>query len=320
MNLRLLKPQLLEAGTAGLTGTVCDIEQSRAGPGAGRAGSVFFSDGDTRVRLSVDENSPVKIHCFGKGRAELTFGDIRISGFIEPVGWHCPKQAYITVSEGCIFGCRFCTVPKQKGRIKSPDTIEKMVSAVADRIECISLTSGVMGSPKEDENRVIEVIKRLKKFELPIGVSIYPTEETPERLFDLGVSEVKFNLETATDALFKEICPGPKREEIWDALIRSVEIFGKNRVFSNVILGLGETDSEMEKCITELCENGIIPVIRPLTPSGELENLKRPSAKRILEIAEYHKEALKKAGLDTTEALSMCTRCTGCDLVPGRDL
>ncbi|MBN2734568.1 MAG: radical SAM protein [Methanomicrobiaceae archaeon] len=320
MNLRLLKPKLLETGTARLTGDLCEIEQSHAGPGAGGAGSVFFSDGETRIRLSVDEESPVEIRCFGNDLAELKSGDICISGFIEPVGWHCPKQAYITISEGCIFGCRFCNVPKQKGRIKSPDLIERMVDAVADRIECISLTSGVMGSPKEDEKRVIEVIKRLQRFEIPIGVSIYPAEGTPERLFELGVSEVKFNLETATENLFKEICPGPEREEIWEALNRSVELFGKNRVFSNVILGLGETDEEMKSCIRELCRMGIIPVIRPLTPSGSLLDYKRPSAERILKISEFLKEELVKNGLDNSRALTMCTKCTGCDLVPGRDL
>jgi hypothetical protein len=32
-----------------------------------------------------------------------------------------------------------------------------------------------------------------------------------------------------------------------------------------------------------------------------------------------HEQALEEAGLDTREALTMCTSCTGCDLVPGRD-
>ena len=327
----LLKAQLLEIGTVKISGKkpADGGGQSHAGPGAGKSGSVFFSDGKSRVRLSLDDNSPVEIHnfgdkCDGVFRAELIFEKNSVPGYIEPPGWHCPKQAYITVSEGCIFRCRFCNVPMQENRIKSSDEIENMIESVRDKIECISLTSGVIGSPEEDEKRVIEVVKRIMRFNLPVGVSIYPVAGTPERLHDLGVCEVKFNLETATAELFKKICPrgsaGPDRELLCDALLRSVKLFGKNRVFSNIILGLGETNLEMKDCITSLCEKNIIPVIRPLEPSGELMDYKRPSAERILLISEFLKAELLKNGLDTTKALTMCTKCTGCDLVPGRDL
>ena len=338
MSLALLKPKLLEAGTARLTGEITDFgRESHAGPGAGKSKSVFFSDGRTRIRLLVSDESdesdesPVEIHVFGKNpaggfKAELIFEDFVVQGKIEEEGLHCPKQAYITVSEGCIFRCRFCNVPNQEKHIKSPEEVYRLVESVKDSVECISVTSGVIGSVEEDEERVLEVVKKLSSFNLPIGVSIYPSIKTPKKLFDLGVCEVKFNLETATDELFEEICRpskgknSPDRTDLIKALSDSVLIFGKNRVFSNVILGLGETDSEMESCIRMLCEMGVIPVIRPLTPSAELADYRRPSAERILKISAFLKEELIKAGLDTTKALTMCTRCTGCDLVPGRDL
>ncbi|MDD4127152.1 MAG: radical SAM protein, partial [Methanomicrobium sp.] len=241
MSLALLKPKLLEAGTARLTGEFSSFgRESHAGPGAGKSTSVFFSDGRTRIRLLVSEESPVEIHVFaeksaGGFKAELLFDDFVVQGEIEEEGLHCPKQAYITVSEGCIFRCRFCNVPMQENRIKTPDEIDKMIESVKDEIECISLTSGVIGSPEEDERRVIEVVKRIMRFNLPVGVSIYPVAGTPERLHDLGVCEVKFNLETATAELFKKICQCPSgytvpdRKLLCDALLRSVKLFGKNR-------------------------------------------------------------------------------------------
>ncbi|WOF15287.1 radical SAM protein [Methanoplanus sp. FWC-SCC4] len=320
MKWKLFKASLLEIGSARITGEPADAsEQSHAGPGAGEKGSVFFSAGGKRVRLSIDDNSPVEIHHFGDGRAELIFKDTKVSGVIEKTGFHCPRQAYITVSEGCIYNCRFCNVPSQPPRIKTPEEIVKMVAGVKDRIDCISITSGVIGNPKEDETRVLEVIKELRAFRLPIGVSIYPLLGTPKRLKDLGVLEIKFNLETATDELFTKMCPLLNRQEIMDALTASVSIFGKNRVFTNIILGLGETDDEMKQCIKELTQAGIIPVIRPLNPSGELSDLKRPSAKRILEISDFLEGELLKTGLSCREAKTMCTLCTGCDMVPGAD-
>ncbi len=38
---------------------------------------------------------------------------------------HCPEQAYITVSERCIYDCKFCAVPKLQGGIKSRQTVRK---------------------------------------------------------------------------------------------------------------------------------------------------------------------------------------------------
>ncbi|WP_048151878.1 radical SAM protein [Methanolacinia paynteri] len=320
MNRTGLKAALLEVGTARVTGMPVDLSDgSHAGPGAGGTGSVFFSFDGILVRLSIDNGSKVTIEHIGDGNAVLHFGDIIQEGVIEPVALHCPRQAYITISEGCIFKCRYCNVPFQEQKIKTPEEVVSMIEEVADDIDCISLTSGVIGSPEEDEERVLEIIRKVKKFSLPVGVSTYPLPGTPGRLHDLGVAEVKFNLEAATPELFSEMCPGQDRNRILAALKESVELFGKNHVFSNIILGLGETDDEMKTCIKELCEAGIIPVIRPLNPKAELSDFPRPSAERIMNIFEYHKARLKENGLDPAKAMTMCVACTGCDLTPGRD-
>jgi len=102
-------------------------------------------------------------------------------------------------------------------------------------------------------------------------------------------------------------------------LDRSVELYGKNRVFSNVIIGLGETDAELEACIRKLTSRWVIPVLRPLNPVAELASFSRPSAERLERILDIHSEALEDAGLDPLLAQTMCTNCSGCDMVPGRD-
>lgn len=320
MNWTGLKAALLTEGTARITGIPVDLTGgSQAGPGAGDRGSVFFSAGGKRVRLSVDEDSRVTIEHLGDGKAILRFGDIVQEGIIEPVALHCPGQAFIAISEGCIFRCRYCNVPSQNPKIKTPGQVASMIEEVFDDIDCISITSGVIGSPEEDEARVLEIVKEIKKFNLPTGISTYPVEGTPGRLHELGVAEVKFNLEAATGRVFSAMCPGQDRDIIIRALKESVALFGKNHVFTNIILGLGETDEEMETCIRKLCEEGIIPVIRPLNPKAELKDYSRPSKERILKIFEYHKEQLRANGLDPAQALTMCAACTGCDMTPGRD-
>ena len=316
-----MKADLLAEGTARLEGQPAGgyISSSTAGPGAGGPGSVFFNLGGRRVRLSLDPGSSILINHLGGGGAVLHANGKEIAGRLEPAPLHCPGQAYITVSSGCIFSCRYCGVPGQPQRRKPVDEVVAMVEGVSDRIDSISLTSGVMGSVGEEEGYVLEVVRRLSGLGIPIGVSIYPAEGTAEKLHALGVAEVKFNVETATGELFAHMCPGLSRGAIWRALGQSVPLFGRNHVFSNLIIGLGETDAEAGACIHALVSAGIIPVIRPLSPSGGCTGYQRPTAKRILAMYDVHEKALKEAGLDPAEALTMCAACTGCDLVPGRD-
>lgn len=316
-----LKARILAYGTVRPAGNYrfCP-EQSTAGPGAGGSGSVFFKTVDGRIRLTIDEHSPLTLTADADGTARLTGPDIDVAGWVEEAVYHCPRQAYITLSEGCIFSCRYCAVPALAGRIKTAEEVTAMVAAVADEIDAISLTSGVIGSVEEDEKRAVAVVHAVAGFGIPVGASIYPLPGTPQRLRDAGACEVKFNIEAATPALFREMCPGLDYEGTWTILEESVFVFGRNRVFSNVILGLGETDAEMEACIRRLTGIGVIPVIRPLNPSPTLPGHTRPSADRILRMAEFAAGELEKAGLDPTQAKTMCTLCGGCDLVPGRDL
>jgi biotin synthase-related radical SAM superfamily protein len=317
-----LKAALLTVGSARLSGKDATpyISSSSAGPGAGGKGSVFFSSHGMRVRFALSDTSPIEIIHVGEGSATLRFGEIVLQGRLDPVGLHCPDQAYITVSSGCIFHCHYCNVPRLPKRRKTIGEIHAMVDGIKDRIAAISITSGVYSDIYEEEQFVCEVVRDLSVFGLPIGVSIYPTEQTPGRLHELGVKEVKFNVECATPELFASLCPGHDRDLIFRVLNKSVELFGRGHVFSNVILGLGETDKEMEACIGELTTMGVIPVIRPLNPIAGFSGSSRPGAERLLLVAGYHEKALQAAGLDPGKALTMCVRCRGCDLVPGEPL
>ena len=316
-----LKTRILAYGTVRLTGTYrFHPEQSTAGPGAGGRGSIFFATPKGRIRLAIDEHSPLLLVADSDSNAHLTGPGIDARGYIEEAVYHCPRQAFITLSEGCIFSCRYCAVPSLPKRIKTAEEVVAMIAAVADKIDAISLTSGVIGSVEEDEKRAIAVVHAVAGFGIPVGVSIYPVPGTPQRLKDAGACEVKFNIEAATPDLFSRMCPGLDYEGTWKILEDSVTVFGKNRVFSNIILGLGETDTEMDACIRRMTGIGVIPVIRPLSPSPNLPKLTRPSADRILRITIFAKEELKKAGLDPTQALTMCTLCGGCDLVAGKDI
>ncbi len=270
-------------------------------------------------------SSPLRLAQSGSEAALLLEGrEVARGRLVQPL-LHCPEQAYITVSERCIYDCKFCAVPKLKGGIKSRETVLRMVEEAAETgsLKAISLTSGVEISPEHEAARVAEMVRDLRRFSVPIGVSISPFPGVNRILKDAGADEVKYNLECADRELFPQVCPGISYGEIMDALVEAVEVFGRNHVFSNIIVGLGESDEALKRCIDDLTEKGIIPVLRAVYPhpirAGE-GDLERPSEKRLLELARYLKDAVEKSGLDGAAALTGCYRCTGCDLAPGRDL
>ncbi|MDD4254930.1 MAG: radical SAM protein [Methanofollis sp.] len=316
-----LKASLLAAGKVKVAGVPPGkyLSSSTAGPGAGGEGSVFYSVDGMRVRLSVDPTADLVLIHEGKGNATIPFRGEMLRGVLEVPGFHCPRQAFITLTSSCIFSCRYCAVPGRAGRTKSTEEVVAMVRSVLGRIDAISLTSGVAGSIEEEERRALDAVRALVLFDLPIGVSIYPTQDSPRRLKEAGAIEVKFNIEAATPGLFAGMCPGLEWNLVWEVLEESVRLFGKNHVQSNVIVGLGESDEEMAAAVRRLCSIGVIPVLRPLTPSAGLAHFTRPSADRLLRLHAIAQAEMAAAGLDAREARTMCAVCMGCDLVPGRD-
>ncbi len=155
------------------------IARSTAGPGAGGAGAVFFSSGGRRVRIALGGSGPAVMTVRADGNATLRCGSETIEGRVEPVGLHCPRQAFVTVSESCVYDCVYCPVPGCRGPRKTVEEIVDLVGAVAGSIDAIALTSGVAISVEEEEEYVCQVVAALGRFGLPIGVSIYPTPSTP---------------------------------------------------------------------------------------------------------------------------------------------
>ncbi|HTY52212.1 MAG TPA: radical SAM protein [Methanomicrobiales archaeon] len=322
------KAEILSVGSAAIDESLLAggmRTMATAGPGAGGS-SFFLRAGDRRVRLSINPGSPLRVVPEGDHVAVVRDGKVIARGTLERPLCHCPREAYITISERCVFNCRFCPVPLLAGEVKDTATIVAMVEEAekSGELEAISLTSGVADTPEGELERVAEVVKALRRrFDLPIGVSIYPTQTSSAELFAAGADEVKYNVETMDPEIFARDCPGLSLGFILESLEKAVPVFGRNHVASNFILGLGETDACVRKGVETLAAMGVIPVLRPISPhplrKGEI-TVERPSKARLLRLARLHRDALGRHGLDPRQARTMCLPCTGCDLTPCRDI
>lgn len=262
----------------------------------------------------------------------MTISDERgefVHGKLEEAISHCPRQVYITVSERCIYDCKFCPVPKLQGKIKNIGEILEMIRhGLKDpSLSAISITSGVWKTPQEEAERITGVVKAINKelgdHKIPIGVSIYPTVNSSELLKEAGTAEIKYNIETVDPAIFKKVCPGLSQEHIIRSLEHAVGVYGKGYVFSNILIGLGETDETIINGIEMLASNGVIPILRKVNPhplrAGEV-SVEKISAERLLKLASETRRILEKHGLHAEQALTGCLPCTGCDITPFRDI
>jgi biotin synthase-related radical SAM superfamily protein len=276
--------------------------------------------------MGINPASPLK----GKKEAEelviMKDGQEIARGIIEDELIHCPNQAYITMCEKCIFDCKFCPVPKLQGKVKTMDEMLAMIEKAhaTGRMHAISITSGVEISPEKEVDRAEELIRTLRKrYTVPIGVSVYPTKDSTRRLKDAGADELKYNVETMDRQIFSKVCPGGDLEDVLTGLREGVQIFGRNKVCSNFLIGLGETDESVMNGIEELLSMGVVPILRaaslhPLR-QGEVF-IERPSAQRLMFLTRFLRKKLDEYGLRADTFKTMCLPCTGCDLNPHSDL
>jgi pyruvate-formate lyase-activating enzyme len=318
----------------------CDLprvfSRSTAGPGAGgRALAFSFKDARVKLALSSDERSALHLtperKFVSKGR------EFPCSVRIVPILLHCPEQAFMNVEAACSLDCAFCTAPLTPAAVASRLTEERIADMILaaskePSFRAVALTGGVAADHRATFEKMVRIVKRVREAlpETPIGVEPYVDEsDCVDRLREAGADEIKLNVEAATGELAEKVCPRKNRRATFAALERAVSAFGKGKVASNIIFGLGETPEELEACAERLAEMGVVPNLRALRiDSNNRWRLRKAlgsvprhvSARRMMEVARMHKAVLLRHGLTTLTFRTMCFPCQCCDIVPFRDV
>jgi biotin synthase len=111
---------------------------------------------------------------------------------------------------------------------------------------------------------VFDIVRRLRELtQLPISVAIHPVNKDDlNRMRRAGVTNIGIALDASTPSLFESI-KGEMRATPyrWDrhvgALREALEIFGKGKVTTHLIIGLGETEKEAADFILLMYRMGI---------------------------------------------------------------
>jgi biotin synthase-related radical SAM superfamily protein len=335
------KALLLEAGAIHLLSPDLSAlaERPSAGPDAGLKG-LYIGFGRHRVRMTVAQNpseTPFQLKRGGDGYC-VTRGDSTFlrNVTVETPFLHAPNQAFINLASPCIFNCKFCATPKMKIRFTlSPRKVLTLIRSAMRRggVEAVALTSGVIGSERQTIRLMVDAVRLIREelgHQIPVGVEPYVTKKSyVEELYSVGSDEMKVNVESLDREIIKAVCPDVDYGKVVSALEYAVDVFGRNRVCSNVLIGLGESDDNVLNGLEWMAERGVVTNLRPLLinplrrqdlAEATQGRAARPSAARMLKLAMSHKSILEKHGLKTHKFQTMCHKCTGCEITPQQDV
>lgn len=311
--------------------------RSTAGPGAGLT-SVVFSFGGTRAKKAISRD---------KGEFELVRDGDRLSirrndkltikdVTLIPTLLHAPYQAFVNIESRCIYDCKFCNTPRllpNATKNLSDDKIVQMILEASKKedFESVAFTSAVFESPTGTVERMAGLVQRVRELlpRTPIGVEPFATRpDEIDLLKDAGADEIKINIETFDRDIFDKVCAKMDFDLILHAINHSCEVFGRNKVCSNIIFGLGETDENVLEGVKVLANMGAVATLRALRRNehniSELEKvlgrLEPATPERMLQLARDQKKILRRHHLTPLAFRTMCHACLSCDIVPFWDV
>jgi len=240
--------------------------------------------------MSVDEGLPEKIR--------VSLGSAMVLGLLKGKLDAMPTTAYLlTYRRGkCNANCGFC--PQARGSHGRADMLSRVTWPVFPTTHVLD---GIERAVKDGQIRRVclqalnypEVFGHLLAFvkaiysrvKVPVSISCQPLNlENMRQLAEVGVERIGIPLDAATEGLFNKVkgrhVGGPYVwEEQFKLLSEAVEIFGKGKVSTHLIVGLGETEKEMIETTQKCVDMRVLPALFAFTPiSGTaLENSPQPS-------------------------------------------
>lgn len=211
-------------------------------------------------------------------------------------------------SSRCLANCGFCPQAKDSNsksfllsRISWPvfptdQVLANLKKAYLDKIVnrvCIQALNypGVFSQL----NSIVRLIRNFS--DIPISVSCQPQNaENMIQLVNVGIDRIGIPIDVATKTLFNDIkgenVGGPYEwENQFSKLISAIKIFGKGKVTTHLIVGLGESEKDVLGMIQSLFDLGILSALFAFTPirGTQLEHRPPPSIKsyRRIQLGKY---------------------------------
>lgn len=227
--------------------------------------------------------------------------------------------------------CHFCTIDDSPNagatttHVKLPEQLaEVALGAVRlDGVRQLVMTTGTSNGRDRGARHLARCVAAVREVlpGLPIQVQIEPPVDLVwiRRLYGAGARAIGIHVESLDEKIRSRWTPGKasvplaRYEEAWT---EAVLIFGRNRVSTYLLLGLGEDPDQFVAGARRLIAMGVYPFVVPYRPrAGGLahaEAVPAPNHEVVADVTDRVGRALRNAGMRGADQLAGCAACGAC--------
>ena len=311
-----------------LDGANAALPTNPASPYVVREGRVWLGDDDTGLTLT-----PVRRPRFYDLRTADGVAYERIASL------HGADVLATTVVQTCIRyaeadRCRFCTIEEslRSGATvaaKTPEQLAEVAEAAVrlDGVRHMVMTTGTTAGPDRGARNLVRAVRAVLAAVpgLPIQVQCEPPGDLAwiGELHRAGATAIGIHVESLDDRVRRRWMPGKSTvpmadyEAAWDEAVR---VFGRNRVSTYLLVGLGEDADELIAGAARLIARGVYPFVVPFRPMrGTLaarDGIGAPDPRILGYVTERVGAHLRAAGMAGADQRAGCAACGACSVLP----
>jgi radical SAM protein (TIGR04043 family) len=240
-----------------------------------------------------------------------------------------------TVVQTCIrYGesdrCRFCTIEESLRAgatigAKTPAQLAEVAEAAVrlDGIKQMVMTTGTTSGPDRGARVLARSVRAVLAAVpgLPIQVQCEPPADLAwiTELKEAGATAIGIHIESLDESVRARWMPGKATvpvtayEAAWDEAVR---VFGRNRVSTYLLAGLGEDPDELVDGAARLIARGVYPFVVPYRPMKDSlagrDGAAGPDPAVVSDITTRVGALLRAAGMSGAEQGAGCAACGAC--------
>jgi radical SAM protein (TIGR04043 family) len=240
-----------------------------------------------------------------------------------------------TVVQTCIrYGepdrCRFCTIEESLRAgatigAKTPAQLAEVAEAAVrlDGIKQMVMTTGTTSGPDRGARVLARSVRAVLAAVpgLPIQVQCEPPADLAwiTELKEAGATAIGIHIESLDESVRARWMPGKATvpvaayEAAWDEAVR---VFGRNRVSTYLLAGLGEDPDELVDGAAGLIARGVYPFVVPYRPMKDSlagrDGAAGPDPAVVSDITTRVGALLRAAGMSGAEQGAGCAACGAC--------
>jgi radical SAM protein (TIGR04043 family) len=226
--------------------------------------------------------------------------------------------------------CRFCTIEEplrtgETAQVKTPEQIAEVTLAAVrlDGVRQLVMTTGTSNGLDRGARHLARCVAAVHDVlpHLPIQVQVEPPDDLTwiGRLYRAGATAIGMNIDCLDREIRERWTPGKATvslEEYDVAWREAVRIFGRNRVSTYLLIGLGENPDELVRGAQRLIGMGVYPFVVPYRPlAGGLahaDGVPAPSHELVADITDRVASALRKSAMRGADQAAGCAACGAC--------